>query len=61
MNVGEKNPQETYYQDIAEHQSTNSQKKKRMGISRVSDFSKVTLEATRKWSNVFKVLRASYY
>lgn len=59
MNVGENAPQETYYQDIAEHQSTKSQRKE--GISRVSDFSKVTLEATRKWSNAFEVLSASYY
>lgn len=59
MNVGENTPQETLpgHCRASEHQVT----KRRMGISRVSDFSKVTLEATRKWSNAFKVLRASYY
>ena len=54
MNEGEK----PYYQDILESQREQMSQRK-TEITMMSDFSKVTQEASRHWSNVCKVLRAN--
>ena len=49
-----------YYQHISEHQIVKTGHKE-TGKSRVSDFSKVTLESSRLWGNVLNVLRENYH
>lgn len=47
------------YQDISE--SKNQSERKDQGLAQYQTFQKLTLEASKQWSNAFKVLRESYH